>query len=41
MQRNLELRTLFGAVSTYLSIGLRVLYKVLMALYLAIQMDTL
>ena len=38
---NLELRTLSIVASTYLSISLRVLYKVLMALSLAIQMARL
>ena len=37
----LELRTLIRAASTYISISLRVLYKVLMALSLAIQMARL
>ena len=38
---NLELRTLSIVASIYLSISLRVLYKVLMALSLAIQMARL
>ena len=36
-KENLELRTLNIVVSTYFSISLRVLYKVLTALSLAIQ----
>ena len=38
---NLELRTPTIVASTYISIRLRVLYKVLMALSLAIQMARL
>ena len=41
MQINLELRTPTIANSTYISISLRVLYKVLMALSLAIQIARL
>ena len=41
MQINLELRNPTIAASTYISISLRVLYKVLMALSLAIQMARL
>ena len=41
MQINLELRTLKFVISPYISISLRVLYKVLMALSLAIQMARL
>ena len=41
MQINLELRTPTLVASTYISISLRVLYKVLMALSLAIQMARL
>ena len=41
MQINLELRIPTIVASTYISISLRVLYKVLMALSLAIQMARL
>ena len=41
MQINLELRNPTIVASTYISISLRVLYKVLMALSLAIQMARL